>query len=503
MKSRAAFLHHTAKIFVFAILAVGWTALANRPEQNPAVVRAMENLLAKVSEAAADPTRPSYHFSAPACWMNDINGVLHHQGFFHIFYQLNPYGDQWGHIHWGHARSTDLVHWEHLPVALWPSGEKGEQHCFSGCLTLAGRHLPVIFYTSIGHPLPEQWAAIGSPDLLTWNKYDGNPVLKMDDHGGISIEEWRDPFVFSAEGKTYMVLGGRLPASQDRPAAVLLYQARREDLLKWTYKGVLFRHPNPNLHSIECPNFFPLGKRFVLLISPYGPVEYFVGTFDSSAAAFRTQQNGLADFSDNFYGTNVLQDARGRCILFGWLRGFQDTRSWNGCMALPRILTLNEQEELIQTPAPELKQLRGRLFEQQQITLDSRLSALEIQGGRLEIKMTMIPAGAAECGLIIRCRKDGTGGVPIAWQPNRLSAAGCQIPLPPDKPVEIHLFLDRSVIEIFLNGGRQCISRVLAPCPPENEDFVYLFAKEGPAHFKNIQIWQINPIDKQAGLPIP
>lgn len=236
-------------------------------------------MLARVPEAAADPTRPAYHFSAPAQWMNDINGVLHYRGYYHISYQLNPYGDQWGTMHWGRARSRDLVHWEHLPIALWPSREKGEEHVFSGCLTLNSANQPLIFYTSIGHPLPEQWAAIGSPDLLVWDKYAGNPILKMGDHGGLSIDEWRDPFGFRTEGKTYLVLGGQLPAGEGSPAAAFLYEARQGDLLTWTYRGILFRHPDPKLPSIECPNFFPLGKRFVMLISPYGLVEILCRRF--------------------------------------------------------------------------------------------------------------------------------------------------------------------------------------------------------------------------------
>ncbi|HOK66537.1 MAG TPA: glycoside hydrolase family 32 protein [Anaerohalosphaeraceae bacterium] len=490
-----------------AFLPAGCARLFDRPaggepyRPNPAVIRAMESMLARVPEAAADPTRPAYHFSAPAQWMNDINGVLHYKGFYHIFYQFNPYSDQWGTMHWGHARSRDLVHWEHLPIALWPSREKGEEHVFSGCLTLNAANQPIIFYTSIGHPLPEQWAALGSEDLLVWEKYAGNPILKMDNHGGLSIEEWRDPFVFRAHGKTYLVLGGRLPAGEGSPAAAFLYEARQDDLLTWAYRGILFRHPDPKLHSIECPNFFPLDGRFVLLISPYGPVEYFVGDFDAKQGTFRAHRRGLADYGEDFYGTNVLIDRRGRRILLGWLRGFQNTKGWNGCMSLPRILTLTDKGELLQTPAPELKSLRGPLWQRKQILLENQRIPLDIRGKQLEIKMKIAPAGAGECGLIVRCKQDGTGGLAITRQADRLTVGGREVPLPDNEPVELHLFLDNSVVEIFINNGRQCISRVLAPCPEQDSDYVCLFSNNGQAYFKSIRIWKLNSIDKQASLP--
>jgi len=468
---------------------------------NQAVMRAMESMLARVPEAAADPTRPAYHFSAPAQWMNDINGVLHYKGFYHIFYQFNPYSDQWGTMHWWHARSRDLVHWEHLPIALWPSREKGEEHVFSGCLTLNAANQPLIFYTSIGHPLPEQWAALGSPDLLVWEKYAGNPILKMDDYGGLSIEEWRDPFVFRANGKTYLVLGGRLPAGEGSRAAAFLYEARQEDLLKWTYRGILFRHPDPKLHSIECPNFFPMDGRFVMLISPYGPVEYFVGDFEAKQGTFTAHHRGLADFSEDFYGTNVLIDRRGRRILLGWLRGFQNTKGWNGCMSLPRILTLTEKGELLQRPAPELKSLRGPLWQRNQILLDNQRIPLDIRGKQLEMKMKIVPADAARCGLILRCQEDGTEGLAITRNANQLSVGGRDVPLPENEPVELHLFLDNSVAEIYINNGKLCISRVFSPCHEPNADYIFLFSEEGKTLFKAIHIWQMNPINKQSGLP--
>ena len=116
-----------------------------------------------------DPARPIYHLQPPALWSNDPNGPIFYQGTYHLFYQHNPYGDDWGHMHWGHFQSKDLAHWEHMPIALAPSEDLGEEHCFSGCATVTKKGQVMLIYTSIGKRLPEQWAAVPEDDELVRN----------------------------------------------------------------------------------------------------------------------------------------------------------------------------------------------------------------------------------------------------------------------------------------------------------------------------------------------
>src|SRR5262245_20696977 len=118
-----------------ALADFGAVAAAKFDEGREALARAITSASNAVARASADPARPVCHFRPPANWMNDPNGLIQHRGWYQLFYQHNPYGDQWGHMHWGHARSRDLIHWEHLPIALWPSKEAGEEHVFSGCAT--------------------------------------------------------------------------------------------------------------------------------------------------------------------------------------------------------------------------------------------------------------------------------------------------------------------------------------------------------------------------------
>ncbi len=197
---------------------------------NNAIAQAMAATQAAIPRAQADPWHPLFHVISPAQWMNDPNGPIFYKGYYHLFYQFTPFSDQGGVRYWGHARSRDLVKWESLPIALWPSTELGEESIWSGCCTINGEGKPMAFYTSIGHgksPFDQavQWAAIGDDNLITWQKSPANPVLSDQDNEGVKIYDWRDPFIFHDGKKTFLVLGGHL--AKDGDAAVNIYEAQK------------------------------------------------------------------------------------------------------------------------------------------------------------------------------------------------------------------------------------------------------------------------------------
>jgi beta-fructofuranosidase len=267
-------------------------------EDNASIERAMKNLAAAVPRVERDPSRPRYHLQPPALWNNDPNGLIFHKGYYHVFYQFNPYGDVWGNIHWGHARSTDLTHWEHLPIALWPSREQGEEHCFSGCTVIDDQGRPMVFYTSVGpqkHPRDsaDQWAAIGDNDLIRWTKHPANPILTQALHGGLKILEWRDPFVFREEGRWLMVLGGHRAQGS---GCICLYES--PDLLDWRFLGIPIEGTEPNW---ECPSLFRLRDKWILIYSPHGPVRYYTGQLDLTRCRFTPDFHGTLDHSEQFY----------------------------------------------------------------------------------------------------------------------------------------------------------------------------------------------------------
>ena len=441
--------------------------------------------------AACDPQRPVFHFRPLSQWMNDPNGTIFHQGYYHLFYQHNPYAATWGRLHWGHARSLDLVHWEHLPIALWPSHERQEEHCYSGCAYLDEQAGPMLFYTSIGHELPEQWAAVGDADLIVWNKHAANPILTMAAHQGVEVDEWRDPFVFQANGRTFMLLGGKIGTD---PVA-LIYE-KGADALAWMYQGVLFRHPDTSLQSLECPNFFNLQDRWVLLDSPFGPVDYFVGGFDLSTLTFTPENHGKVDWSPQFYATNLFSDDHERQIIVGWIRGFPIDKGWNGCLSLPRVLSIGNDGHLRQQPVPELQTLRGRhvqIAPREVRDANQRLSDVNVMQSEILAQFELQTARA--CGLKIGCAPDPRNEIVIRYDGAILHIGEGQIPLNLAGKTDLltlHIFLDRSVLEVFVNDGQWCFTQVISA--PVDARSVDAFAEHGAVTLKQCDIWDMQAI---------
>jgi beta-fructofuranosidase len=483
---------------VASLLLAGVAAPGGEPPAGAdaaAIARAGAALQAAADRVKRDPLRPVFHFRPPACWMNDPTGTIFYKGWFHLFYQLNPYGDAWGATGtcWGHARSRDLVHWEHLPVALHPRREAGERRCNSGSMTLDGASRPVLFYTSVpddekARPR-EQWAAVAcDDDLVRWERVGGSPVIPAGADGG-RHGSWGDPFVFRADGRTFVT--GKASA-----AGIPVYEAQDASLTRWAYRG-----PLANFNG-ECPNFFPLGDRWVLLTSPHGQVRWYAGTFDRAALAFKPEQDGILDhgfgpkwpdkWSRGFYATTVTFDPQGRCLLWGWASGFPKGRGWNGCLALPRVLTLGPDGRVRQNPAPELEALRDRPVRVAGLTIDAATRLVEGAGGdALELKARFAPAGARAFGLRFRRSADGSRAVAIRCTDEGVDVAGTVIPVKA-RPLALHVFLDRTLLEVFLDDGREAVTRVVEADP--GDAGVELFAEGGAVTVESLDVWRMKPV---------
>jgi beta-fructofuranosidase len=464
-------------------------------EREKALARADSSVKTAAERLKSDRNRPVYHLLPPAYWMNDPNGPVYFEGNYHLFYQHNPYGDTWGNMHWGHFRSSDLVQWEDLPIALWPSKDRGEEHVFSGCAVVSNKYRVILFYTSIGNRLPEQWAAIPEDgELIRWKKHPANPILTEKLHGGTKVFEWRDPFVFAHSGQTYMVCGGNLNQGKGGEAVVNVYRATSDDLTSWTYLGVLFKHPDRDVKNIECPLFFPLGDKWVLIVSQGRPVHYFVGDLDAGTMRFKPERRGVMDHG-NYYAPNCLADPRGRRILWGWVPDFPGGAGWNGCLTLPRVLTIENDGTLVQAPAPELVQLRGERSALPDVTVDHEQALPKSKSPALEIRLVVDLHTAREAGVTVRTgnfAKDQ--GFAIAVDGRNLRVEGVVTPLPPalaSKPLELRIFIDHSVVEVYA-GGRIVVTRVNPPV--SRNDGIVLSARDGSARFSSIEYWPMTPI---------
>lgn len=425
--------------------------------------------------ASHDPKRPEYHFHSAGQWMDDPNGSVYHKGYYHIMYGANPDSDsnrggmpyktssnkwspdepEWmdGIDIWGHARSRDLIHWEHLPISIFPNPEKDEFFIWWGCTRINGEGIPTIIYTSVGYKRnptdsAEQFIAYGDDDLIRWKQADAlNPILSDEIHGGRKYYEWRDPFMFEYEGRNFLILGGTDSLSKQGRALVLLYEALDAGFTEWIFRGELFEYPG-RLRSIECPNVGRFGDKWAVIVSPHGPVEYFIGSIDFNTYKFSWEHRGVLNVSTNYYATNLVYDDRGRCILLGAIEGFEGAVGWNGAGALPRELRLSEDGcRLEQSVIPEVEGLRRRAE-----PLEAAGAVTE--SGTFELAASL-PAGAkARLSLVY-----DKATLEMVFQDGKLCAGGYELPF----SGRLRVFMDKTVLELFADG-RETLSLVVPVC---------------------------------------
>ena len=472
--------------------------------------KALAAVEAEVPRVSRDPSRPGFHFRPPAQWMNDVCGAFFYEGWYHVFFQFNPWSDECRGCGWGHARSRDLVFWEFLPPALLPSEATGDRGNASGSAAFNAQGEPVLFFgwTPIEYPERprEQWAAVPvDKELIRWRRID---IGLVPGKSGVPPEIdpiWTDMFVFRAENRCFAIF---------KSSDGLLCEAQNEELTAWKAVGRIDGVDG------ECPNLFPIEDRYVLIRSTY-PISYQVGDFDPETKQFRPE-NGDAKILDyayggehpgqwvlnhhrprslNFhrglYGTTTFNDPEGRCILLGWVSGFKTGRGWNGCMSLPRVLSLTDEDRLVGTPLPELAKLR---VEDDISVEDLRLrNETKHIGGvtsdTLEVLAEIAPVDARAWGLKLAAPSNSDESLMIRGEGDRLNVGGTEVPgirFGEDGAVKLHLFFDRSVLEVFINDGIQSVTRVVYP--EERGLAVHLFSEGGTAIVKSLKVWEINSI---------
>ncbi|UUA86697.1 glycoside hydrolase family 32 protein [Corynebacterium pseudogenitalium] len=316
---------------------------------------------------------PAFHVAAPGGWINDPNGLCFFDGRFHAFFQHHPYSPAWGPMHWGHASSADLLEWREEPIALAP-GEPGSDDAdgiWSGSAVVHDGTL-YAFYTG------NRWVnGVDDKDgkFQTQMLATSTDGVHFEKHGAVVPPvkaDARDPKVFSHDGRWYMTIG----AEVDGRGHVLLYTS--EDLYNWSEAGSLFIDPDPNVFMVECPDFFFLDGKWVLI---YGPmvrtpirsgyslrnghnVGYVVGSWEPGAQFVPETDFRLLDWGHHFYATQSFAAPNNRRLAFGWMGEFAHPLAsredgWSGQLSLPRELSLSDALTLHCAPAPEIAELFG------------------------------------------------------------------------------------------------------------------------------------------------
>jgi beta-fructofuranosidase len=458
-----------------------------------------------------DPHRPQYHFLPPANWMNDPNGLIQWKDEYHLFYQYNPNGAYHGSIHWGHAVSRDLIHWEHLPIGLAPTpGGPDEEGCWSGC-AVNDDGIPTLIYTAI-HP-QTVCLARGSDDLVAWRKYDQNPVL--DGPPGEIREQtgghFRDPFVWRNGARWLMVMGTKI---EEQGGMILLYESN--DLVNWNYlhplvKGAL-KESDPFWTGTmwECPNLIDFGDKQVLIISAQATSNelmyafYYMGEFRQER--FQIERQEILVPTQYFYAPQIMRLDDGRVILWGWVREGRSDQAcieagWSGMLSLPLECSLSERGKVELAPLAELRNLRQKHYQVVDLELNRQL--ISIEGQALEVLAQFEIGPGVVFGLTLNCSPGGEE-TRIVFQDQtvlidteRSSSSEdvnrdlTKMPVELGTRVNLRIFLDHSIIEIFVNDESYLVSRIY----PSSCDSLKLAAfGEGQVNLVFMDIWKMESI---------
>jgi beta-fructofuranosidase len=449
-----------------------------------ALTRKLPAFEAPDAQIARDPERPQYHLQPAHGWMNDPCGPIYWRGRYHMFHQYNPHAAVWGDMHWAHATSPDMVHWRREPIALAPTpGGPDQDGCFTGTAVVADGK-PTFLYTGVQRVPPAQATlrdgnsnlretqclAVAEDDaLLHWRKLP-QPVIAAPPTG-MAITGFRDPSPWhdDKDGQWYMVVAS---GEKGIGGNVLLYKSA--DLRHWQYLHPLAEgkwNGKPGANPVdtgemwECPDFFPLDNKYVLIHSTEGRTMWQIGTLDRATMLFHAESEGLLDHGA-YYAPKTQLDAHGNRILWGWI---QETRpqadysaaGWAGMMSLPRRLSV-ENGVLIMAPAPEITSLR---------TAPRTGSAVRrLPTAAQEIRLSLQPTTSSSPfeqsfvdiqGAAILLRADPQLSPGTARIGNK-EMSGI------DKgPLDLHIFLDHSVAEIFLNHRHVITHRYYARTPME------------------------------------
>jgi fructan beta-fructosidase len=471
--------------------------------------------------------RPGYHFAPRRNWINDPNGLVWFEGEYHLFYQYNPNGDVWGDIGWGHAVSTDLLHWEELPVALhadehtmiFSGSAVVDTHNTSGFAGPGETALVAIYTAARRNPggLQNQHIAWSTDRGRTWTGYANNPVLDL------GLAEFRDPKVQWYAPGAFWLMAVVLPELH----RVAFYAS--DDLKSWRHLSD-FGPAGATDGIWECPDLFPLdwngGTAWVLKVDVFdGHVsgsrgsQYFVGDFDGVRfAPFPGQPPRWSDFGADFYAAlswNGLPDAPRNPVWIGWMNNHRyakatPTRPWRGAMSLPRRLSLREDARgmlLAQEPLPQLADRRAQHRHEAGLRAEGGTHAWPLDGnGRMQwdISARFALRDAREFGL--RLGDDAGEHTLIGYDAESgavfvdRSRSGLMTDHPDFRgrrhaPVEagpelhLRILVDNCSVEVFVNHGAAVITELLFPTSPART--LALYAIEGGVDLVSLDLWQL------------
>jgi beta-fructofuranosidase len=492
-----------------------------------------------------DPYRPRFHFLPPGGWLNDPNGALYWHGRYHLFYQYYPEAaysiiehrdgsNEHLGICWGHASSSDLIHWAHHPIALQPSIPGVDAlSCFSGHVVDNGGVATIIYF---GRPGGSCIATSSDYRLDRWTKHPRavipRPRPGEPDHGRYS---GGDPCMWREGDRWYALCGFRSPQGGDTASLF-----RSHDTLHWEFVHDFYqsrREWTSVRDDCAVPDFFPLGDTHMLLcMSHHTGAHYYLGGWRNET--FYPEAHGNMNWAGGqLNAPKSMLDGNGRRLMWGWVceartRDAQRAAGWAGMLSLPRVLSLSARGGLLMEPPVELQALRRHHRRRTDIRLAGGTDQpiAEISGDCLELAVELDPGAAGEVGVRVRCAPDGSEHTSICYR----AAAGelvidgsassrrddllqpwphpwaalfsdpvrelptteqvyvqrAPLALQPREPLKLRVFVDRSVVEVFAND-RQCMTQRIYPARRDSRG-VALFSHGGSARCAALDAWDMD-----------
>jgi beta-fructofuranosidase len=459
-----------------------------------------------------------YHLMPSVGFINDPNGFININGEYHLFYQFNPLYSNGKKAYWGHVKSRDLVNWQELPIALCPSEWYETHGCYSGSAINYDGIFTLMYTGNVKDASGnrETYQCIAqSEDGVNFSKYENNPVIYNQPQG--YTRHFRDPKVWRYGDLWYMVIGTQTVEEQ---GTALLYSS--QDLFNWKMIGEIAGANIEELSSLgymwECPNLLNIDGEDVLIFCPQGVEEkgdlynnryqcgYLIGSLDYETGKLAYRNFIELDRGFEFYAPQVTKDSRGRKLLIGWM-GLPDEEEsptvkngWLHCLTIVRELSI-KNDTIIQKPVEEMKLLRKNEIKYNDIQVrNNKVKFDEISGDSYELVCNFSWDIVSEFGIKLRCNKDCSEETLLYYDTENeklvldrdksgLSLSGvrkCKIKN--NGSLKLHIFIDTSSIEVFVNGGEEVFTSRIYP-HKDSRDIIF-YSKGGNVKF-DIQYWQL------------
>jgi beta-fructofuranosidase len=443
----------------------------SRPQAPP-------NLQINGSWCSDDPQRPLCHAQPPRAWTNEPHGLIHWGGEYHLFYQKNPNGPYWSRLNWGHMTSPDLLHWTEMPVALTPELPYESKGCWSGSVIEHEGKLTLI-YTGVD----EVKAGISlafSVDGINFTKYAGNPVIPSPPKTADYLD-FRDPYLWR-EGEVYYLIVGS--GVKGVGGTALLY--RSQDLIAWEYLRQLYTGSQQSSGPFfEMPIFVKDRDRHALIVSELpGRASYWVGSWKDEQFTPVTSEPRHLELFNHLLSPTPMMDAAGQIVVMGIIPDERPVKElwragWAHLYSLPRVLTIEENGTISQTPHPCVEALCKPLHAIREIDLEGSVihTLLGVSETSFRVRATFHRRQSSSVSLLLRRSPDGVEQTEIAydWEQKRLTLDRTKSSLDPKvrrdrqeteyvsstkDAILIDVFLDRSVLEVFVDGRASFAARI-------------------------------------------